>query len=368
MISFFFLLQARALLLEMNARAQLLSRRLLAARAAAVGGVGSGSSSICARAAAAATPSSSSSPVPMPSHHPRLAQAPSPAQRAIGRLQHFAPVSGGRRGLSELLNLRGGRDKKKKLSNAANAASSPPRPPLRPHPISSRLAVPETVDKPPYVDAGGEVPYEDGYQVQDTPEAIAAMRASGLFAARVLDAAGALVRPGISTDEIDKFVHKMCVDNGAYPSPLTYGGFPKSVCTSVNECICHGIPDARTLQEGDILNIDVTVYLGGHHGDTSRTFYVGDVSAEAKRLCETTTRALDAAISICRPGVPFNKIGETIHAIADSESLGVVKEFVGHGVGRVFHSNPVVMHCRNREPGVMKEGMTFTIEPMLCLG
>ena len=273
---------------------------------------------------------------PPPSHHPRLAQAPSPAQRPICRLQHFAPVSGGRRGISELLNLRGGggADKKKK-SNAANAA--PPRPPLRPHPVSARLPVPDSVERPPYVDAGGEVPYEDGYQVQDTPEAVAAMRASGLFAARVLDAAGALVRPGVSTDEIDKFVHKMCVDNGAYPSPLTYGGFPKSVCTSVNECICHGIPDAR-------------------------------VSSEARRLCEATTRALDAAVAICRPGVPFNKIGETIHAIADSEKLGVVKEFVGHGIGRVFHSNPVILHCRNREPGVMKEGMTFTIEPMLCLG
>ena len=306
--------------------------------------------------------------MPPPAHHPRLAQAPSPAQRPVGgRLQHFAPVSGGRRGLSELLNMRGGGDKKKKSPNASSS-SSPPRPPLRPHPISARLPVPDSVAKPPYVDAEGDIPYQDGYQVQDTPEAVAAMRASGLFAARVLDAAGALVRPGVSTDEIDKFVHAMCVAGGAYPSPLTYGGFPKSVCTSVNECICHGIPDARTLQEGDILNIDVTIYLNGHHGDTSRMFYVGEVSPEARRLCETTARALDAAIAICRPGVPFNKIGETIHAIADSERLGVVKEFVGHGVGRVFHSDPVVLHCRNREPGVMKEGMTFTIEPMLCLG
>lgn len=304
----------------------------------------------------------------MPSHHPRLAQAPSPAHRPIGRLNHFNPVSGGRRGISELLNLRGGGkgdDKKKKKSNSDS--DSPRRPPLRPHPISARLPVPDSVEKPPYVDAGGEVPYEGGYQVQDEA-GIKAMRASGLLAAQVLDAAGALVRPGVSTDEIDKFVHKMCIDAAAYPSPLTYGGFPKSVCTSVNECICHGIPDARVLQEGDVLNIDVTVFLGGHHGDTSRMFYVGEVSSEAKRLCETTARALDAAVAICRPRVPFNKIGETIHAIADSEKLGVVKEFVGHGVGRVFHSNPVILHCRNREPGVMKEGMTFTIEPMLCLG
>ena len=361
MLSFFLPLHS----IKMNARAQLLSRRLLSARAAAVGS-SSSSRSICARAAATPSPSSPMPPTP-PSHYPRLVQAPSPAQRTLGRIQHFAPVSGGRRGFSELLNLRGGGDKKKKsASDAANRA--PPRPPLRPHPISARLPVPESVDKPPYVDAAGEIPYEDGYQVQETPESIAAMRASGLFAARVLDAAGALAKPGVSTDEIDKFVHEMCIQNGAYQSPLTYGGFPKSVCTSVNECICHGIPDSRTLQEGDILNIDVTIYLNGHHGDTSRMFYVGEVSSEARRLCDTTTRALNAAIAICRPGVPFNKIGETIHAIADSENLGVVKEFVGHGVGRVFHSNPVVMHCRNREPGVMKEGMTFTIEPMLCLG
>jgi methionyl aminopeptidase len=349
----------------MNARAQLLSRRFLAARAAAAGsGVGSSSSS-CGRALPSTW--SASSPLPSPSHHPRLAQTPSPHQRPIARLQHLAPVSGGRRGLSELLNLRGGGggDMKKK-SNATS--SSPARPPLRPHPISARLPVPDSVPKPPYVDALGEIPYEDGYQVQETEKDKELMRESGLFAARVLDAAGALVRPGVSTDEIDKFVHQMCVANNAYPSPLTYGGFPKSVCTSVNECICHGIPDARILQEGDILNIDVTIFKNGHHGDTSRMFFVGQVSDEAKRLCEVTTRALDAAISICRPGVPFNKIGETIHAIADSERLGVVKEFVGHGVGKVFHSNPVILHCRNREPGVMKEGMTFTIEPMLCLG
>ena len=176
----------------MNARAQLLSRRLLSARAAAVGS-SSSSRSICARAAATPSPSSPMPPTP-PSHYPRLVQAPSPAQRTLGRIQHFAPVSGGRRGFSELLNLRGGGDKKKKsASDAANRA--PPRPPLRPHPISARLPVPESVDKPPYVDAAGEIPYEDGYQVQETPESIAAMRASGLFAARVLDPERSLSEP-----------------------------------------------------------------------------------------------------------------------------------------------------------------------------
>jgi methionyl aminopeptidase len=194
------------------------------------------------------------------------------------------------------------------------------------------------------------------------------MRAAGALAARVLDYAGTLVKPGVSTDEIDRAVHEMIINAGAYPSPLTYGGFPKSVCTSVNECICHGIPDARRLQEGDIVNIDVTVYLDGHHGDTSRTFAVGAVSPDAARLIDVTERALAAAIAVCGPGVPYRRIGETIHAIADAERVGVVREFVGHGVGRVFHSNPVILHHRNREGGNMSAGTTFTIEPMLTLG
>lgn len=181
--------------------------------------------------------------------------------------------------------------------------------------------------------------------------------------------AGQMVKPGVTTDSIDKAVHEMIVQGGAYPSPLGYGGFPKSVCTSINECICHGIPDSRPLQDGDIVNIDVTVFLDGHHGDTSRMFLVGDaVTHEAKNLVRATKEALEASISICAPGVPFSRIGQEIQKVANSYKMHVVKSFVGHGVGTVFHSSPVILHYPNREPGVMEVNQTFTIEPMLTLG
>lgn len=194
------------------------------------------------------------------------------------------------------------------------------------------------------------------------------MRASGRLAAQVLEYAGTLVRPGITTDEIDKAVHKMIIDAGAYPSPLNYGKFPKSVCTSVNECVCHGIPDMRPLVDGDILNIDVTVYLDGYHGDTSRMFYVGTVDPAAKQLCEVTESALLEAIKLCGPGVPYSAIGRKIQEIADANKLGVIREYVGHGVGRLFHSAPTILHYRNGAPGIMQLNQTFTIEPMIVQG
>lgn len=194
------------------------------------------------------------------------------------------------------------------------------------------------------------------------------MRSSGRLAAQVLEYAGTLVKPGITTDEIDEAVHQMIIDNGAYPSPLGYGGFPKSVCTSVNECICHGIPDSRALEDGDIINIDVTVYLNGYHGDTSKTFFCGDVDAEARQLVEVTKECLYKAIAICAPGVEFKKIGKTIHDHADKYRFGVVRQFVGHGVGQVFHADPVILHYRNNDAGHMVFGQTFTIEPMLTMG
>ncbi|KAM0926969.1 hypothetical protein ACQ4PT_003112 [Festuca glaucescens] len=176
------------------------------------------------------------------------------------------------------------------------------------------------------------------------------------------------LQPGITTDEIDKAVHKMIIDNGAYPSPLGYCGFPKSVCTSVNECICHGIPDSCPLEDGDIINIDVTVYLNGYHGDTSATFLCGDVDDEAKKLVQVTKESLDKAISICAPGVEINRIGRTIQDHADKFKYGVVQQFVGHGVGKVFHAEPAVLHYRNNERGRMMLNQTFTIEPMLTIG
>ncbi|XP_037479074.1 methionine aminopeptidase 1B, chloroplastic-like isoform X2 [Triticum dicoccoides] len=163
-------------------------------------------------------------------------------------------------------------------------------------------------------------------------------------------------------------VHKMIIDAGAYPSPLGYGGFPKSVCTSVNECMCHGIPDSRELKDGDIINIDVTVYLNGFHGDTSKTFFCGEVDEAAKRLVKVTEECMLRGISACKHGVSFKKIGRRISEHAERHGFGVVEQFVGHGVGRVFHSQPIIYHQRNNMPGQMVEGQTFTIEPILTMG
>jgi len=212
-------------------------------------------------------------------------------------------------------------------------------------------------------------PWDSSPQVHG-PQGVERMRASGGLAADVLEMACAMAAPGVTTESIDAAVHEMVVGAGAYPSPLNYGRFPKSVCTSVNECICHGIPDSRELRGGDILNIDVTVFLDGHHGDTSRMVGVGEVLPEAQRLMDATKASLEAAIAICGPGVPFQKLGGEIQKVADSAGFGVVKDFVGHGVGTVFHCSPTVLHYRNMDfmQGKMQVGQTFTIEPMLTEG
>ncbi|KAG5528771.1 hypothetical protein RHGRI_029438 [Rhododendron griersonianum] len=238
---------------------------------------------------------------------------------------------------------------------------------LRPGKVSPCRPVPSDIPQPPYVKSRKPPGIVSGPEVHDET-GIDCMRASGRLAAQVLEYAGSLVKPGITTDEIDQAVHQMIIDNGAYPSPLGYGGFPKSVCTSVNECICHGIPDSRALEDGDIVNIDVTVYLNGYHGDTSKTFYCGEVDEEAKKLVQVTKECLDKAISVCAPGVEYKKIGKTIQDHADIHRYGVVRQFVGHGVGRVFHADPVIMHYRNKDPGRMILNQTFTIEPMLTIG
>jgi methionyl aminopeptidase len=222
---------------------------------------------------------------------------------------------------------------------------------------SSRPALVRRLDRMPQWDNRPQV---------HSPDNLVKMRAACTLAAEILNMAGEMVKPGVTTEEIDRAVHKAAVDAGAYPSPLNYGGFPKSVCTSVNECICHGIPDARPLKEGDIVNIDVTVFLNGYHGDTSRMFKVGKVSDTASSLCKATTEALMAGIGVCKPGVRFAEIGKAIQGVADSYGYTSSKSFVGHGVGTVFHAYPHILHYRNNEPGVMKAGMTFTIEPMLC--
>lgn len=238
---------------------------------------------------------------------------------------------------------------------------------LKPGKVSPMRPVPNDIPRPPYVRSRKPPRIGSGPEIHDE-KGIECMRASGKLAAEVLQYAGTLVKPGITTDDIDQAVHQMIIDNGAYPSPLGYGGFPKSVCTSVNECICHGIPDSRTLEDGDIINIDVTVYLNGYHGDTSATYFVGEVDEEARNLVKVTKECLDKAISMCAPGVKFNKIGKTIQDHADKHHYGVVQQFVGHGVGRVFHSDPVILHHRNNGHGRMVLNQTFTIEPMLTIG
>jgi len=202
-----------------------------------------------------------------------------------------------------------------------------------------------------------------------TSDEIAAMRRAGAAAAEVLIIAGEMVAPGVSTDAIDARVHEEAVARNAYPSPLNYRGFPKSVCTSINEVICHGIPDSRQLRDGDIINIDVTLYLDGVHGDTSCTFLVGDVDDVSTMLVVETRASLYHAINTVKHGTPLNAIGKAIEAHAKKFGLGVVRDFIGHGVGTEFHSNlqiPHYFHPRLTRP--METGMSFTIEPMLTLG
>eukprot|EP00741_Cyanophora_paradoxa_P011257 tig00020554_g10876.t1 len=237
--------------------------------------------------------------------------------------------------------------------------------------VSPQLDVPEDIQRPPYAQPKGRVRrlmgMNRGIEIKSA-EAIAKMRRSGRLAAEILQFAGSLVKPGVTTDDIDRAVHAMCVLNGAYPSPLNYDGFPKSVCTSVNEVVCHGIPDSRKLVDGDICNIDVTVYLDGYHGDTNATFFCGEADEASRRLVETTHKCLHSAIAACRPGVPLNKIGEVISDIAAEAGYGIVEEYCGHGIGSEFHCDPSVFHCKNEDRTKMKAGMTFTIEPMVNEG
>jgi methionyl aminopeptidase len=215
------------------------------------------------------------------------------------------------------------------------------------------------------------------------PEEIEGMRRAGRVAADILHETCARVKSGVTTNQIDAWVHRMTLDAGAYPAPLNYPhpptdprnpvitprGFPKSVCTSINDVVCHGIPDDDPLREGDIVNIDVTCTLDGYFGDTSRTVYVGTPSDEARRLTETTREALELAISRVRAGALFWEIGDAIEGHAQRRGLSVVRDFTGHGIGRRFHEPPAVLHYRDASMRfAMKAGQCFTIEPMLNLG
>jgi methionyl aminopeptidase len=195
------------------------------------------------------------------------------------------------------------------------------------------------------------------------------MRKAGLLAAQVLDALADRVQVGVTTNEINDFCHQMIVDAGAIPAPLGYRGFPKSVCTSINHVVCHGIPDDKKLKDGDIVNVDVTTIVDGWHGDTSRMFYVGDVSVRAKRLIQVTYDALMMGIEQVRPGKTTGDIGHVIQTYAESQGFSVVREYCGHGLGKVFHTAPNILHFGRPGSGeLIEEGMFFTVEPMLNAG
>jgi len=195
------------------------------------------------------------------------------------------------------------------------------------------------------------------------------MRHVSRMGREILDIAASHVRPGITTDEIDEIVHNATIERNAYPSPLNYRNFPKSVCTSINETICHGIPDKRKLQEGDIINIDVSLYYDGFHSDLNETYPVGKIDEDSERLIKTTKDSLDAAIGVCKPGALWRDIGKAIEPVARAGGCAVVRTYTGHGVNDLFHATPNIPHyAKNKAVGTMKPGMVFTIEPMLNLG
>ena len=220
-----------------------------------------------------------------------------------------------------------------------------------------------------YVDAAATTARFNGQIKLHRPDDFAGMRTAGRLAAETLDMITPHVRPGITTEALDRLCHDYIVERGAIPAPLNYRGFPKSICTSINHVVCHGIPGDRGLKDGDIVNIDVTVILDGWHGDTSRMFLVGDVKLKARRLVENTYEAMMRGIAAVRPGARLGDIGHAIQEFAEGQRCSVVRDFCGHGLGRVFHDAPNVLHYGEPGSGIeLRPGMFFTIEPMINLG
>ena len=238
---------------------------------------------------------------------------------------------------------------------------------LKPGVVSPIRVVPNSIEVPEYVGRKSPAPY-NGPEVKDA-ETIERMRIAGSIAARALNEVAAHIEPGVTTDELDRIGHEFLCDHNAYPSTLGYRGFPKSLCTSINEVICHGIPDSTCLVEGDIINIDITAFINGVHGDTDATYPVGEVDEESALLIERTREATMRAINAVAPGRPLNVIGRVIESYAKRFNYGVVRDFTGHGIGTAFHSGLVFPHYDDpRADLIVEAGMTFTIEPMLTLG
>ena len=243
--------------------------------------------------------------------------------------------------------------------------------PVRPGRVSPVRTIPDSIAKPTWAD-GGTVDRWDEPRVKSA-DVIERMRRTGREAADTLAALGELCRPGVTTEEIDVACHEMAIERNAYPSPLGYHGmvdpFPKSLCTSVNEVICHGIPDDRPLADGDIVNLDVTLFKEGVHGDTNATFFVGEVDDLSQQLVRVTRECLEKGIEAARPGRPVNEIGRAIQTHAEENGFGVVRDFVGHGIGEQFHTDLQICHYYHpRLTDVLEPGMTFTIEPMITVG
>ncbi len=253
--------------------------------------------------------------------------------------------------------------KRKRRSSLAE----PPSPPVSAGLVSPLRTVRAGIDRPDYA-ATGE-PSARASRAIRTADEIEAMRTAGRVAADALIEVGRHVRPGVTTDELDRVGHEAMVDAGAYPSTLNYRGFPKSLCTSVNEIVCHGIPDSRRLADGDIVNVDVTAYIGGVHGDTSCTFLVGDVDPGSTDLVERTRAAMHAGIGVVRPEARVYEIGRAIESSVAPYGYGVVREFIGHGIGDQFHTSLQIPHYYDpRNDTVLLPGMTFTVEPMINVG
>ena len=265
--------------------------------------------------------------------------------------------------------------KKCHLQSDERGETSPPglakkqkSPTVLPGGLSPTLEVPESIGRPEYAVTGKPTEKKVSCKKNSLDE-IERMRHAGQVARDVLDTVLQHVRPGVTTDELDKLAHARTMELGAYPSPLNYMGFPKSICTSVNEVVVHGIPDGRKLENGDIVNCDVTVFVNGMHGDCSETVFVGEVDEVSKKLVKVTWECLMKGIDAVKPGMFFNSIGRVIERHATENGFSVVREFTGHGIGQYFHMAPYVAHfyeAGNKK--VIEEGMTFTIEPMINAG
>ena len=240
--------------------------------------------------------------------------------------------------------------------------------PVKPGVVGPMREVPPEIERPPYIATEGWPRGRDEPLVKP-PEIVAAMRKAGLAAGEVLDLVGAAVAAGVTTDELDRVAHEAYIERGGYPSPLGYKGFTKGVCTSVNEVICHGIPDDRPLREGEIVNVDVTIFLDGVHGDTNATFGVGEIDPRSTELIRVTKESLYLGIEAVVPGAPVWAIGRAIQQYAEGHGFGVVRSFCGHAIGREFHGALSIPHYE--EPAMslrLEPGMTFTIEPMITMG